>query len=154
MKDFIKSIIATRNYKLADLEERIEKMYLMGKISAEDMAELLDLAAENANDNQQIDIAAILADLEQRVSALESKGIVVWVSGMVTAKGQTVLFDADKNGVLERCRYDGGRATTSSSPGKIEGWVVVDENGTPTHRIVKDENNNIVLEPIEAEQSE
>ena len=148
MTDFIRSIIMQRAYVLSEMEERIEKMYLMGKITAEDMAELLDLAAENANDNQQIDIAAILADLEQRVSALESKGIVVWVSGMVTAKGQTVLYDFDKDSVLDRCRYDGGRATTSSSPGKIEGWVVVDENGTPTHRLVKDENGNVIAEPI------
>ena len=148
MKDFIKAIINQRNFVLTEMEERIEKMYLMGKITAEDMAELLDLAAENANDNKEIDIAAVLADFEQRISALESKGIKVWTSGMITAKGQTVLYDFDKDGVLDRCRYDGGRATTSSSPGKIEGWVVVDENGTPTHRIVKDENNNIVLEPI------
>ena len=152
MKDFIKSIISTGNYKLAEMEERIEKMYLMGKITAEDMAELLDLAAENANDNQQIDIAAILADLEQRVSALESKGVKVWVQGMVTAKGQTVLFDIDKDGVLDYCRYDGGRETTSLGVGKINGWVKTDANGNPTHNIVKDENGNIVLEPIAAEE--
>lgn len=151
MKEFIKSIIAMHNYVLADMEERITKMYLMGKITAEDMAELLDLAAENANDSKEIDIAATLADFEQRISALESKGIKVWVSGMITAKGQTVLYDFDKDGVLDRVRYDGGRATTASSPGKIEGWVVVDENGTPTHRLVKDENGNIIAEPIAEE---
>ena len=75
----------------------------------------------------------------------------VWVSGMVTAKGQTVLYDVDKDGVLDYCRYDGGRQTTSSSPGKIEGWVKTDANGNVTHRIVKDENNQIILVPIEEE---
>ena len=117
MKSFIESIILTGNYVLSEMEERIQKMYVMGKISEEDLTYLLNLAAENADDNRQIDVAALIADLEQRVSALESKGIVVWVSGMVTAKGQTVLYDVDKDGVLDYCRYDGGRQTTASSPG-------------------------------------
>lgn len=149
MRDFIETVIRTGNFKLSEMEERIQKMYVMGKITAEDMAFLLDLAAEYANDNYQIDVAALIADLEQRVSALESKGIVVWVSGMVTAKGQTVLYDIDKDGVLDYCRYDGGRQTTSSSPGKIQGWVKTDANGNVTHTIEKDENGQIILVPIE-----
>lgn len=149
MKSFIESIILTGNYVLSEMEERIQKMYVMGKISEEDLTYLLNLAAENADDNRQIDVAALIADLEQRVSALESKGVVVWVSGMVTAKGQTVLYDVDKDGVLDYCRYDGGRATTVSSPGKIEGWVKTDVNGNVTHRITKDENGQIILVPVE-----
>lgn len=149
MKSFIESIILTGNYVLSEMETRIQKMYVMGKISEEDLTYLLNLAAENADDNRQIDVAALIADLEQRVSALESKGIVVWVSGMVTAKGQTVLYDVDKDGVLDYCRYDGGRQTTASSPGKIEGWVKTDANGNVTHRITKDENGQIILVPVE-----
>ena len=148
MKEFIESIISTGNYVLADIEERIQKMYVLGKLTEEEMVYLLNEAAENADDSKQIDIAAILADLEQRVATLESKGIVVWVSGMVTAKGQTVLYDVDKDGVLDYCRYDGGRATTSSSPGKIEGWVKTDASGNVTHQITKDENGNIILVPV------
>lgn len=149
MRNFIESIILQKSYILSEMEERIQKMYVMGKISEEDLTYLLNLAAENADDNRQIDVAALIADLEQRVSALESKGIVVWVSGMVTAKGQTVLYDVDKDGVLDYCRYDGGRQTTSSSPGKIEGWVKTDANGNVTHRITKDENGQIILVPVE-----
>lgn len=149
MKQFIEEVINQHNYKLADMEERIQKMYVLGKLSEEDMTYLLNLAAENANDNLQIDVASILADFEQRISALESAGIKVWVSGMVTAKGQTVLFDVDKDGILDRCRYDGGRQTTSSSPGKIEGWVVTDASGNVTHRLVKNENGQIEKVPVE-----
>lgn len=149
MRNFIESILNTGNYVLSEMETRIQKMYVMGKISEEDLTYLLNLAAENADDNRQIDVAALIADLEQRVSALESKGIVVWVAGMATAKGQTVLYDVDKDGVLDYCRYDGGRQTTSSSPGKIEGWVKTDANGNVTHRITKDENGQIILVPVE-----
>lgn len=151
MKNFLEEIINQHNYNLADMETRICKLYAMGKLSEDDMTYLLNLAAENANDNLQIDVASILADFEQRISALESAGIKVWVSGMVTAKGQTVLYDPDKDGVLDRCRYDGGRQTTSSSPGKIEGWVVTDASGNVTHRLVKNSDGQIEKVPVDAE---
>ena len=149
MREFIETVIRTGNYVLSEMEERIQKMYVMGKITAEDMAYLIDLANDLADDNKQIDVAAMIADLEQRVAALESKGVVVWVSGMVTARGQTVLYDVDKDGTLDYCRYDGGRATTSSSPGKIEGCVKTDASGNVTHTITKDENGQIILVPVE-----
>lgn len=101
---------------------------------------------------RQIDLPAVLADLESRISALESKGVVVWKSGMTTNKGQTVLYDIDKDGVLDYVRYDGGRSYTSLSPGKIDGWVKTDGNGNATHTITKDSDGNIILVPIVSEE--
>ena len=150
MYNFLKDIIAQGNYVLSEMEDRILKIYARGKLTAEEMNELLDLAANNANDSLQFDIAAAIADLEQRVAAIEAKGIITWTSGTVTKKGQTVLFDIDSDGILDYCRYDGGRASTSLRPGKIEGWVKTDANGNATHTITKDENGNIILVPIEA----
>lgn len=152
MKDFIESVIRTGNYVLSEMEERIQKMYVMGKISEEDMVYLLNLADENADDSKQVNVVALIADLEKRVAVLESAGVVVWVSGMVTAKGQTVLYDIEKVGTLRYCRYDGGRASTALSPGKIDGWVVLaSAGGEITHRIEKDENGNVILVPVNAE---
>ena len=150
MFNFMKDIILAGNYVLSEIEDRILKIYARGKLTAEEMNELLDLAANNANDSLQFDIAAAIADLEQRVSAIEAKGIITWTSGTVTKKGQTVLFDIDGDGILDYCRYDGGRASTSLRPGKIDGWVKTDANGNATHTIAKDENGNIILVPIEA----
>ena len=150
MFNFMKDIILAGNYVLSELEDRILKIYARGKLTAEEMNELLDLAANNANDSLQFDIAAAIADLEQRVAAIEAKGIITWTSGTVTKKGQTVLFDIDADGILDYCRYDGGRASTSLRPGKIDGWVKTDANGNATHTITKDENGNIILVPIEA----
>lgn len=152
MKDFIESVIRTGNYVLSEMEERIQKMYVMGKITENEMVELLNLADENADDSKQVDVIALIADLEKRVAVLESAGVVVWVSGMVTAKGQTVLYDIEKVGTLRYCRYDGGRSSTALSPGKIDGWVVLaSAGGEITHRIEKDENGNIILVPVNAE---
>lgn len=149
MKEFLESVIKTGNYRLEDMEERIQKMYVLGKITEADMVELLEMAAEYANDAMQIDISAVLADLEARVSALESAGIVVWTSGHVTKRGETVLYDIIKEGTLRYCRYDGGRESTALSPGKIDGWVVLaSAGGEVTHRVEKDENGNIILVPV------
>ena len=149
MKEFLETVIKTGNYRLEDMEERIQKMYVLGKITETDMVELIEMAAEYADDSRQIDIPTILADLTQRIERLESAGVVVWTSGHVTAKGETVLYDIIKEGQLRYCRYDGGRASTSLSPGKIEGWVILaSAGGAVTHTAQKDENGNIILVPV------
>lgn len=150
MKEFLETVIKTGNYRLEDMEERIQKMYVLGKITETDMVELIEMAAEYADDSRQIDIPTILADLTQRIERLESAGVVVWTSGHVTARGETVLYDIIKEGQLRYCRYDGGRASTSLSPGKIEGWVVLaSAGGAVTHTVQKDENGNIILVPVD-----
>lgn len=151
MKEFLESIIRTGNYKLSDMEERIYKLFAMGKLEEADVPDLLAMAAEYAKDEKQIDVAAILADLEKRLEVLESAGIRVWVNGMTTAKGQTVLYAILKpdDTTLRYCRYDGGRASTALSPGKIDGWVVLaSAGGEVTHRVEHDTDGKIILVPV------
>lgn len=148
--DFLKSLIAARNFKLSAMEQTIERHFCRGEITKEEEVELLNLAAENADESKEIDLVAVIADFERRISILESAGVVVWKSGMSTAKGQTVLYDILKDGTLRYCRYDGGRSATSISPGKIEGWVILESaGGAVTHRVEKDEDGNIILVPVE-----
>ena len=142
--------IATGKYNASEMEERIETMYAFGKITAEERVTLLEMADNSAKDIYQIDVPAKLADLERRIAVLESAGVVVWKQGMTTAKGQTVLYDIIKEGTLRYCRYDGGRASTSLSPGKIEGWVILaSAGGAVTHTGEKDADGNIILVPVE-----
>lgn len=131
MKDFIESVIRTGNYVLAEMEERIQKMYILGKITTEELEYLLALAADNAKDEKQIDVTSKLKELEDRIFALEHKepDYAVWVPGYVTKQGEIVWFDYDNNGAYDMLRYDGGRSETSLRPGKIDGWHVVDANG-------------------------
>lgn len=137
--DIYKSVIETGDYVLSSMEERIETVYAQGKITAEERASLLTLASEKADQTKQIDIVAKLAELEARIAKIESAGVVVWKSGMSTAKGQTVLYDILKDGVMKYCRYDGGRSATSLSPGKIDGWVILaSAGGEVTHTVGKD----------------
>lgn len=147
--DIYKEVIARGDYNVATMEERIETVYACGKISKEERAELLSMTAESAKDIAQIDIPAKLAELESRIAVLESAGVVVWKSGMSVAKGQTVLCDILKDGVMRYCRYDGGRSATSLRPGKIDGWVILaSAGGEITHTVEKDENGTIILVPV------
>lgn len=132
MKDFLESIIKTGNYILGEMEERIEKLYALGKLTSEELEYLLALAAENARNEMQIDITEKLKELEDRIYALEhpvEPDYVIWYNGYVIKKGETVKFDYDGDGVYDLLRYDGNRTETALRPGKINGWHVVDENG-------------------------
>ena len=132
MKEFIESVILTGNFVLSEMEDRIQKMYVLGKLTEAEMVELLDLAAENAKDQMQIDVTEKLKELEDRVFALEhpvEPDYPIYVPGYVTKKGETIKFDYDNDGVYDLLRYDGGRTETALSPGKIDGWHVVDAQG-------------------------
>ena len=153
MYEYLKSLIVLGGYKLENIEKTIERHYIKGELTEAQEVELLQLAADNADDNLQIDVAAVLADLESRIARLEAAGVVVWTNGHVTKKGETVLYDVIKEGQLRYCRYDGGRASTSLSPGKIDGWVVLaSAGGEVTHRIEKDSEGNIILVPVNTEE--
>ena len=153
MYDFIKNLILSGGYRLDAMERTIERHHVRGELSEAERVELLNLAADNADETKEIDIVAVLADLERRIEVLESAGVKVWVNGMSTAKGQTVLYDIIKEGRLRYCRYDGGRSATALSPGKIDGWVILSgAGGEVTHTVQKDEQGNIVLVPVEAQE--
>lgn len=129
MKDFLKTIIMTGKFNYESMEERILKIYAMGKLTTQEMEELLDLAAEHADNAEQVDLYEKMVDLEHRVYALETADFVVWTQGYTTRKGETVKFDYDNDGVLDLLRYDGGNQQTALKPGGVSGWHVVDSQG-------------------------
>lgn len=156
MREFFETVIHQGNYVLAEMDERIDKAFIMGKITDTDAVELHTMAAEYARDEMQIDVAATLADLEKRIEVLESAGVVVWKSGMSVAKGQTVLYAIlqPEDMTLRYCRYDGGRDATAIRPGKINGWVILaSAGGEVTHTVEYDENGKIILVPVVKEET-
>lgn len=132
MYQFLKSFIMTSVFNLADIEYKLDKMYIESKITESERDELKTLAAEYCADSAQIDIVAKFKELEDRIFALEhpsEQTFPVWVSGYVTKQGEIVQYDVDGDGVMELCRYDGGRSETSLRPFKIDGWHIVDKDG-------------------------
>ncbi len=151
MKEFIKSVIETGTYVLAEMEERIQKMYVLGKLTEEEMTELLALASDHASDAMQINVVEKLKNLEDRIYALEhpvEPDYVVWVPGYVTKQGETVKFDYDNDEVLDLLRYDGGRTETALRPGKIDGWHVVDAQGNILGTYYNGEFTPVNAEPV------
>lgn len=128
-KAYLGNYIRTGNFNLDELAYKLDKMYIEDKLTEEDRDELLVLAAQYAKDTEQVDIFGKLVDIEHRLYALETADLVVWTSGYSTKKGETVKYDYDGDGTLDLLRYDGGRSYTTLSPGKIDGWHVVDSAG-------------------------
>lgn len=129
MYEIIKNYINTMTYNLDELTTKIDKFYLEGKLSESERDELIALATESVRDSYQIDLYQKIVDLEHRIVFLETADFAVWTNGYVTKKGETVKFDYNKDGILDLLRYDGGRSETALSPGKIDGWHVVDSTG-------------------------
>lgn len=123
------SAIEMHDYHLSEMEEKIEKMYAFGKITEEERTDLLSRAVNGVNDLIEVNVPEKLADLERRIVRLETADYAVWKSGYSTNKGETVKFDYNNDGILDLLRYDGGRSYTALSPGKIDGWHVVDSQG-------------------------
>ena len=67
MFETVQTIINVGGYDLSDLTQRIKTMYAMGELTEEEMKQLLDSAAANANQD------AMLPDMSERVGALETR---------------------------------------------------------------------------------
>ena len=67
MFETVQTIINSGDYDLADLSERIKTLYALGELTEDEMTQLLDSAAANANQD------AMLPDMSERVGALETR---------------------------------------------------------------------------------
>ena len=67
MFETFQTIINAGGYDLADLTQRIKTLYALGELSEDEMTQLLDSAAANANQD------AMLPDMSERVGALETR---------------------------------------------------------------------------------
>lgn len=67
MFETIQTVIDIGGYDLADLTQRIKTLYALGELSEEEMTQLLDSAAANADQD------GMLPDVSERVGALETR---------------------------------------------------------------------------------
>lgn len=155
-KAFLIQVIMRGGYVLADMEQRIDKLWLEGKITEQDREELLPMAAQYAQDQYQVDVVAKLADLEKRVYDLEHPidQYEIWTPGKTTMKGEIVRFDVTGDGEYDLCQYDGGREYTALSIGKIDGWYMLNRELEKTHTITRDASGGYIVTPIEPEPVE
>lgn len=75
MKSIIKNVIASRNYELADLLKKLDKLWIEGSISDAERDELAAAARENVNmDKGYADHESRIRALEEAVKALQKGG--------------------------------------------------------------------------------
>ena len=100
MYRIVKKTIETGGFQLADMLERIERMYAAGRLTGEEHDELAQLAREKASYKDGVDVAAKLKELEERIRALEEAGHYIeaavmpeYVAGKWYYAGDKVMLD-------------------------------------------------------------
>lgn len=148
--NIIRNYIASGDYVLENIEGRINTLWVEGRLADDERTQLLALAAENARDVFQTDVLARLAKVEHDVWELlhPVDQYAVWTAGYVTSKGEIVRYDVTGDGELDLCQYNGGRASTSLSIGKIEGWNMLDRELNVIATITRDADGGYVVTPI------
>lgn len=73
MYENILNVIKNDDYKLGEMLEKIDTMYIKGRITKEQMEELEELARQNANVGNSVEIIEKLKELELRIKELENK---------------------------------------------------------------------------------
>lgn len=74
MYNIIKSVINAGGYKLADIQYKAKKLYLMGDITENQLDELMILASGGANPAaERPDVLDMLHTLSDRITALEKR---------------------------------------------------------------------------------
>lgn len=71
MYNIIKNVINGKAYELTTMLTKIKTLWIENDITDEQKEELVELARENANVQNSIDVMAKLEELEQRVRELE-----------------------------------------------------------------------------------
>lgn len=147
----IRNYIATGDYVLESIEGRINTFWVEGKLSDDERAELLNLAAKYAKDVLNTNVLDRLAALELRVYNLENPvdQFPIYERGQTSIKGQVYRADVTGDGEYDLVRYDGGRQSTSLSIGKIEGWHMLDRELNVIATITRDADGGYVISPIE-----
>lgn len=152
----IRNYIASGTYVLESLEGRIDQLWVEGKLTDEQRAELLNLAAEGARDVFQTDVLARLSKVEHDVWELlhPVDSYRVWYKGLEVLQHEIVRYDVTGDGELDLCQYNGGRASTVSWIGGIEGWNLLDRELNIVAVITRDADKNFIIEYITPDEDE
>lgn len=72
MYEIIKSVIAAGGYKLAEIQHKIKKLYILGDLTEEEMDVLLAMTQQNATASaERPETLALIRNLADRVAAVE-----------------------------------------------------------------------------------
>ena len=109
MYEIIKSVIAAGGYKLAEIQHKIKKLYILGDLTEEQMDELLAMTQQNATASaERPETLALIQNLADRVAAVEKA---------LAAKEDTSESDAETEEYEAWTAWDG--ISNKYQPGAI-----------------------------------
>lgn len=74
MHKILESVISTGGYKLAEIQHKIKKMYLLGDLTEEQMDELLSKAAGGVSpDAERPEVMQMIHTLAEKISTLDAR---------------------------------------------------------------------------------
>lgn len=117
MKNVIRNVIATKNYELADMLKKIDTLWVQGSITEEERTELINLARENANMQNSLDLVAKVEEHEKRLAELEELVKNLTASEEDTEDGEEVTEESYEE-------YVSGRWCKNGDIFTFEGKVV------------------------------
>lgn len=107
MYEVIKEVLTSKTYELVDMLNKIDKLWVEGKLNDEQRDELISLARENANpEESKPEVNSRLTALEMAVKDLTDR--IAKLEGVTPPSEEVKEYDADhqyKKG--ERCTFNG-----------------------------------------------
>lgn len=74
MYEILKSVISAGGYKLADIQRKVKKLYVLGDLTEEQMDELLALAAVGiSTDAERPETLKMIQSIADRIAAVEAR---------------------------------------------------------------------------------
>ena len=137
MYEILKSVISAGGYKLADIQHKVKKLYILGDLTEEQMDELLAMASggisADAERPETLALIQTLAEkvktLEERVTALEGGGneeqpeYPAWKPWDGISKDYQKGAIVSHNGELWQSDYAGQNVWEPGTPGTEALWV-------------------------------
>lgn len=116
MYNAVKNVLAQGDYNLKDMLNKIEYLWVKGKLTNEENEELIALARGGATTENSLDVLAKLDELEKRVRALESN----------TDKPDADTYPEYQNGKWyykgDKCSFEGENYVCIAPEGTVCVW--------------------------------
>ena len=150
-KSFVEAVILRGDFVLEEMESKISRLWIEGRLTDDERNELIALAADNAKDVFQTDVLARLAKAEHDIWELKHPvdQYRVWYKGLEVLQHEIVRYDVTGDDELDLCQYNGGRASTVSWIGGIDGWNLLDRELNVVAVITRDADKNFIITPVE-----
>ena len=122
MYNIVKTVIEAGRFDLTGIIRKVNTLWFEGKLSDEEKADLVAMAQGKANPQNSVDLMTKLAELEQRVKALESKGNTATEGEEVTEETYEPFVEGKWYYNGDKVSFEGNNYTCIAPEGTVCVW--------------------------------